>query len=177
MLKTCAGPFQVDCHMLQFYQSFANTFCYEICKNPKRRRSRSIQGSLATRTEISRQTVRLTHDWFIFTHKSLIDENNRFTLNWDKYEAKATAKTQQLDNFLRDFSLRKPRKCFFIFMSDFVWHSSRKETRLECRVECATCATLVAWSSFIWSRRCCLLQKQHFSLHESFERKRKVSKV
>lgn len=147
--------------MLQFYKF---TFASKPAKIPNRRESRSIRGSLATRCEISRQTHRSTHDWFIFTHKSLIDENNRFTLNWDKYEAKATAKTQQLDNFHRDFPLRKPRKCFFIFVSHFAWRSSRKETRLECRVECAT---LAAWSNFIWSRRCWLLQRRNFSLHES----------
>lgn len=123
------------------------------------------QQSGKAKRDFTPSILRSTHDWFIFTHKSLIDENNRFTLNWDKYEAKARAKTQQLDNFPPRLFTSEAKKMFLYFHVGFRAAFESKETRLECRVECVSCATLAGWSNFIWSR---LLQRRFFFHFTSF---------
>lgn len=139
--------------MLQFHWSFKNSFTRKISQNPQTPHiQKQPKPSGNAKRSFTPSILRSTHDWFIFTHKSLIDENNRFTLNWDKYEAKARAKTQQLDNFPPRLFTSEAKKMFLYFHVGFRVAFESKETRLECRVECASCATLAGWSNFIWSR-------------------------
>lgn len=148
--------------MLQFHRSFKNSFTRKISQNPQTPHIQKQPKSGNAKRGFTPSILRSTHDWFIFTHKSLIDENNRFTLNWDKYEAKARAKTQQLDNFPPRLFTSEAKKMFLYFHVGFRVAFESKETRLECRVECASCATLAGWSNFIWSRLRCDFFKGNF---------------
>lgn len=94
--------------------------------------------------EISRQMLALTHDWFISAHKSLIDEINCFTLNWNGERKNVWQNEKQSETFPLTFSRREN-------VSHFEHVSIKKRLRMS-RAECATSATLVVWSNFIWSR-------------------------